>query len=179
MNDLNFRNIIKFLKTSYKLKEVHRSGWLRKTTIKNPESVAEHIYGTMILCYIISKINGLNTYKMLIMSLIHDLAESKIGDRIPEDGEKRMLENKEFKKIIENLPSKIRIELNDIWDEINNKNSKESKIFSQIDKLEMGVQAKEYIYSGGSKKELQEFIDSTTNNIDDITIKTIFNELDI
>ena len=127
MNDLNFRNIIKFLKTSYKLKEVHRSGWLRKTTINNTESVADHIYGTMILCYIISKINGLDTYKMLIMGLIHDLAESKIGDRIPEDGEKRMLENKEFKKIIDNLPSKIKMELNDIWEEINNKNSNNKK----------------------------------------------------
>ena len=177
MNDINFKKIIKFLKTSYKLKDLRRSGWQRKTTIKNPESVAEHVYGTMILCYIISKIKGLDTYKMLIMGLIHDLAESKIGDRIPEDGEKKILESKEFKKIIENLPNKIKIELNDIWDEINNKNSKESKIFNQIDKLEMGIQAKEYLYSGGSKKELQIFIDSTINNINDVTIKTIFNEL--
>ena len=91
--------------------------------------------------------------------------------------EKKILESKEFKKIIENLPNKIKIELNDIWDEINNRNSKESKIFNQIDKLEMGIQAKEYLYSGGSKKELQIFIDSTINNINDVTIKTIFNEL--
>ena len=90
MNDINFKNIIKFFKTSYKLKDLRRNGWQRKTTIKNPESVAEHVYGTMILCYIISKIKGLDTYKMLIMGLIHDLAESKIGDRIPEDGKKNI-----------------------------------------------------------------------------------------
>ena len=177
MSDTNFRNIIKFLRTSYKLKDLRRSGWQRKTAIKNPESVAEHVYGTMILCYIISKIKGLDTYKMLIMGLTHDLAETKTGDRTPEDGEKKILESKEFKKIIENLPNKIKIELNDIWDEIDNRNSKESKIFNQIDKLEMGIQAKEYLYSGGSKKELQIFIDSTINNINDVTIKTIFNEL--
>ena len=94
MSDTNFRNIIKFLRTSYKLKDLRRSGWQRKTAIKNPESVAEHVYGTMILCYIISKIKGLDTYKMLIMGLIHDLAESKIGDRTPEDGEKKILTKK-------------------------------------------------------------------------------------
>jgi putative hydrolase of HD superfamily len=58
------------------LKKIPRKGWKEKLGLENPESVADHSYLTAVMSMIISDLNGLNTQKVLKMSLLHDLAES-------------------------------------------------------------------------------------------------------
>ena len=89
---LSFQNIIginkmieEFFQKVLELKNVPRQGWKEKLEIINPESVAEHSYSTAVISMILSDLEGLNTEKIIKMALLHDLAESIIGDIIPDN----------------------------------------------------------------------------------------------
>ncbi|MGE4650712.1 MAG: HD domain-containing protein, partial [Myxococcota bacterium] len=73
----------KFFQKVLELKNVPRQGWKEKLEIINPESVAEHSYSTATISMVLSDLKGLNTEKIIKMALLHDLAESIIGDIIP------------------------------------------------------------------------------------------------
>ena len=73
----------------------------RQTLLMNPESVADHSYSMAIMGMVISDLKHYNFEKMLKMILLHDLAESKIGDYTPgqiSKIEKYELENKAFSR---------------------------------------------------------------------------------
>ena len=82
------------------------------------------------------------------MALIHDLAESIIGDIIPETMsiiKKQKAEDKAFKLILKKLPqSKLKLKLSSIWTEYNENKSFDSKLVHMIDKMEMLLQADFY-----------------------------------
>ena len=67
------------------LKNIPRTGWKTKLHISNPESVADHSYMMTVMAMIMSDIKNLNTEKIIKMSLLHDWAESKIGDFMPDE----------------------------------------------------------------------------------------------
>ena len=75
--------ILDFFKTAVNLKNISRQGWMDKLSLKHPESVADHSYSMAIMGMIISDLENYNSEKMLKMILLHDLAESEIGDYTP------------------------------------------------------------------------------------------------
>ena len=75
--------IIKFIETANKLKDVKRAGWVERG-VKDPESVADHNYLAALLCVVIPA-KGVDKARAVKMALIHDLAESVIGDIITTD----------------------------------------------------------------------------------------------
>ena len=75
--------ILDFFKTSINLKKIQRQGWVDKLSITKPESVADHTYSMAIMGMIISDLENYNSEKIIKMILLHDLAESKIGDYTP------------------------------------------------------------------------------------------------
>ena len=75
--------ILDFFKTAVNLKNISRQGWIDKLSLKHPESVADHSYSMAIMGMIISDLENYNSEKILKMILLHDLAESKIGDYTP------------------------------------------------------------------------------------------------
>ena len=102
------------------------------------------------------------------MSLLHDLAESIIGDLTPEQiskQKKESLENEAMEKILSVLPKKLREEYYKIWNDYISKNSKESSLLHEIDKLEMALQAKKYSELEKSKEKLKPFFDSAKKEI--------------
>ena len=74
-----------FFQKVLELKNIPRQGWKEKLGINNPESVADHSYSTTVMSMILSDLEGLNSEKIIRMALLHDLAESVIGDIIPND----------------------------------------------------------------------------------------------
>ena len=99
--------IEKFFEKVLELKNVQRQGWKEKLEIDNPESVADHSYSTTVLSMILSDMKDLNSEKVIRMSLLHDLAESIIGDITPDHirkNEKITKENDAIKQILKNLP---------------------------------------------------------------------------
>ena len=147
--------LLDFFKNSLNLKNISRQGWIDKLFIEQPESVADHSYSMAVMAMVISDLENYDSEKILKMVLLHDLAESKIGDFTPDQitkDKKEKIENNAFYEIVENLPESIKLEYVEIWKEYQNQISIESKIVHQIDRLEMALQAKTYQKDGLSKR---------------------------
>lgn len=172
--------ILDFFKTAANLKKISRQGWIDKLSIVSPESVADHTYSMAIMGMIISDLENYNSEKIIKMTLLHDLAESKIGDYTPEQlnkTEKNKLENNAFHEIVKNLPDLIKSQYLQIWQEYQENNSVESKIVHQIDRLEMVLQAKVYEKDGYSKEKLESFFESAKTDITDPKLKELFTKI--
>ena len=172
--------ILDFFKTAVNLKNISRQGWINKLSLKHPESVADHSYSMAIMGMVISDLENYNSEKILKMILLHDLAESKIGDYTPNQiskEDKIKIENKAYDEIINSLPDAIKLQYGQIWEEYQKKESPESKIVHQIDKLEMALQAKMYQKEGSSKEAIESFFKSAENEITHPKLKELFNQI--
>ena len=161
------------------LKNIPRKGWSDKLRISQPESVADHSFAMTIMSMVLANEKNVNAEKIMKMSLLHDLAESKIGDLTPKEiskDEKTILENSAMKEILSQLPSNLFEEYQKIWNEFQEKKSKESLLLHEIDKLEMAFQAKKYL-NESNKEKVQLFFDSAKNEINDETIIKLFKNI--
>ena len=172
---------LEFFETAVNLKKISRQGWIDKLSLMNPESVADHSYSMAIMGMVISDLKHYNSEKILKMILLHDLAESKIGDYTPgQIGKikKCELENNAFFDIVKNLPETIRLNYVEIWREYQEENSSESKIVHQIDRLEMILQAKTYEKEGMFEEEqIKPFLESARGDITDPILKELFTKI--
>ena len=156
-----------------KLKKMPRMGWVINQ-IKNPESIAEHVFRTAIMSWILGeKKGGLNTEKLLKMALIHDLCEIYAGDITPYDSvlpkdkkklkelmktwprfptskkreialQKHKKEDKALEKLISKLPPHFKKEIKNLWLDYEKGLTPEGKFFRQADRMENFLQALEY-----------------------------------
>src|SRR5262245_5025299 len=67
------------------LKQLERTGWAKRG-IEIPESVADHSFGTAVMALVLAGQAGVDQNKSIKMALIHDVAESVVGDFAPSDG---------------------------------------------------------------------------------------------
>ena len=172
--------ILDFLKDASNLKNIPRQGWIDKLSITHPESVADHSYSMSIMAMIISDLENYDSEKILKMVLLHDLAESKIGDFTPgqiSKDEKEKIENQAFREIIEKLPNSIKLEYAEIWKEYQNQISVESQFVHQIDRLEMALQAKMYEKSGSSKENIFTFLETAKSDITHPKLQQLFRKI--
>lgn len=104
-------NLLSFFRIVCNLKTIKRSGWIHKSNITSPESVADHSYSMCMMSMILAEIINLDSGHIMKMVIIHDLAESLVGDHMPDDissEEKQLVEDKAMKKIISKLPNSLR-----------------------------------------------------------------------
>jgi putative hydrolase of HD superfamily len=150
-----------FFMAAGQLKSIRRSGWLKKARISDPESVADHSFRMAVMGAVLGEERSLDAGKVVRMCLIHDIAETKIGDLMPEEktspSEHRAFEKMVGKKILSTLPSKSKKRLSADWTELFENKSEEARLVWQIDKLEMGLQMKDYLRSGTEPKSLRVF----------------------
>jgi putative hydrolase of HD superfamily len=114
------------------------------------------------------------------MILLHDLAESKIGDYTPNQiskENKTKIENNAYDEIINMLPDTIKLQYGEIWEEYQKQESPESKIVYQIDKLEMVLQAKMYQKKGAPTEAVVSFFKSAESEIIHPKLKEIFTKI--
>ena len=117
------------------LKKLPRSGWKIKVGLENSESVAEHSYMMSVMSMVLSDMKSLDSEKVLKMTILHDWAESKIGDFMPEQigyDKKSELENYAMSEILESLPQKIQDDYQNIWDEFLSRVTPESKLVYEL-----------------------------------------------
>jgi 5'-deoxynucleotidase len=161
-------DLVSFFRIVCNLKTIKRSGWIHKTNIASPESVADHSYSTCMMSMILAEIMNLDSGRIMEMTNIHDLAESLVGDYMPDkisSEEKQLLEDEAMKKIVSKLPTCLRKKYLDIWNEYNDNLTLSSKFVHNMDKLEMVLQAKEYEFQGYSKESLEIFFKSANDYI--------------
>jgi putative hydrolases of HD superfamily len=170
-------NLLSFFRIVCNLKTVKRSGWIHKSNITSPESVADHSYSMCMMSMILAEIINLDSGHIMKMVIIHDLAESLVGDHMPDDissEEKQLVEDKAMKKIISKLPNSLRKNYLNIWNEYNDNITVNAKFVHSMDKLEMVLQAKEYEFEGYPKELLQPFIKSATDYISNERFDLVF-----
>lgn len=172
--------ILDFLYNSVNLKKIMRQGWIDKLSIMHPESVADHTFSMAVIGMVLSDLEGYDTEKILKMIILHDLAESIIGDITPEQKErteKLNLENNTMLRILSLLPENIKNQYETIWTEFQNHESQESKFVHEIDKLEMALQAKIYSKEIDPSEKIIPFVNYAKEGIKDPNILKLFNQI--
>jgi putative hydrolase of HD superfamily len=167
------KNILDFLIEVGKLKKMPRMGWVINQ-IKNPESIADHVFRSTIMGWILGgEKGGLKIEELLKMSLIHDLCEIYAGDETPYSSilpkDKRKLrelmkvwprfsnaarqkiiqkkhqrEERAFKRLTFKLPLDFKKEIEGLWLRYEERLTPEGRFFHQADRMENFLQAYEY-----------------------------------
>lgn len=172
-------DIVAFARQVGKSKRIPRTGWVREGVL-DPESVAEHSFRLIVLAMTLGDYLRVKKEKLIEMAIIHDLAETSTGDLVVERGtrvdalSKRDKELKE-EEVISHLFSSFSIHYKEVFHEMVQRQSKESQIFWQLDKLEMALQAKEY--EEEQNKTLNEFLDNAEMHISEPLLKEILYKL--
>ena len=169
-----------FFQKVLELKNIPRQGWKDKLDMDYVESVAEHSYSTAMMSMVLSDLQGLDTAKIIKMALLHDLAESVVGDIIPDkiNAERKInMENKAMIQILENLPSNVSQQYIVLWDDFQKNSTKEANLLHEIDKLEMAFQAKFYLDEGISKEKLRSFFKTANNEIRNEQLRDILSSI--
>jgi putative hydrolase of HD superfamily len=160
--------LFSFIETVLHLKSVKRSGWVSKALISSPESVSDHTYAMCAIGMILSDMLGLDTERVTKMIIIHDLSESIIGDYMPGEiarKRKRIEERKAMTSILNQMPVAIRSNYRRIWEEYQANKTQVAKFVHKLDKLEMAMQARQYINEGYSIETLIQFFGSARRSI--------------
>lgn len=135
----------RFLELVARLKHLPRQGWVNHG-IKSPESVAGHMYRMAMCAFLLP--SEMNIGKIMKIALVHDLAESIVGDITPSDQvpaeTKNNLELEAMNTITSYLPDWSKEEVLNLWSEYENLSSTEAIIVKDLDKFDMIVQAFEY-----------------------------------
>jgi putative hydrolases of HD superfamily len=159
-----------FFRSVLELKSIRRAGWVLKVQVEDAESVADHTFSMATIAMLLSDILGLDTHKVIKMVLMHDLAESIVGDYMPGDvtsRQKLAKERKAMRLILSGLPKGIREEYGEIWLEYLHNSSEIAKFVHRIDKLEMALQAYQYAKQGYADKLLSPFFESAKTVVGD------------
>ncbi len=177
-------DIATFAKKIGNLKRVKRAGWVR-IGVKNPESVADHIFRLSIISLVIAEELGVDRSKLVELALVHDLAESLVGDIVAERGKKdqkakvdKSYKEEEAMKILFNN-AMISKRYLDLWWEYETQNSPEAKILKQLDKFEMVMQALEYEQEKAAKpSDFDEFWENAKLHIKESKLVKILGDLE-
>ena len=152
-----------FFHSVLELKSIKRAGWVSKVQVEDPESVADHTFSMATIAMLLSDMLGFDTHKVIKMVLMHDLAESIVGDYMPGGVnalQKLTKEKNAMKFILSGLPKEVREEYEEIWLEYLYNRTEIARFVRRIDKLEMALQANQYAKQGYADKLLAPFFDS-------------------
>ena len=145
------KNVLEFYVLANKLKEVIRTGWLEvEISSDRIESVAEHIYGSVILAIALDSeyhlgVDLLKAIKMLVVKELEKVTLKEVTTR--DNAEDREAQAREtVLKVVEPLSSKD--ELISLLDEYYVGESKEANFVKQLSKIESDIQAKIYDNNG-------------------------------
>jgi 5'-deoxynucleotidase len=172
-----------FFQSALKLKSLKRAGWVSKVKMDSAESVADHTFSMCALAMLFSDILGHDTERAMKMVILHDLAESIVGDYMPGDlpsEVKLRKESRAMTKILFGLPAAARSEYMQIWKEYLSNKTRLAQFVHRLDKLEMAMQAKQYSLAGYDERMLEPFFESAKAAVGieaDIIKKTLERQL--
>lgn len=139
------------------LKQQERTGWINMG-IPKPESIADHMYRMSIISLVLDS-NAWEAEnikpdlnKCCKMALVHDIAETLVGDIVPNDAhiDKFEKSKREYKAIlylcdiISKYNQQSANEIKELWIDYECQRNIESTIVKDIDKFELLIQTFEY-----------------------------------
>jgi putative hydrolases of HD superfamily len=161
------------------LKQLYRQGWLKRGVPKEKcESVADHSFGVALLSHVVAEeyFPELDSKKIVLLGLIHDLGEVYAGDLTPHDKISQIQKSKSERESIEELFLKLPNgkKYVGLWHEYETQSSKEAIFVHKIDKLEMLLQASIYENQGYG---VEEFFPYVKQRISEPKLKKIVDDL--
>lgn len=135
--------LLQFLNLAEKLKCHTRHSW---TSSGRQESVAEHVYRLLVFAWLVrEEFPDYDMNRVMELALFHDMGEALTGD-IPafeKDKEDEKIEEEAQQRIADMLPEPYRARLSSIFKEVEEKETKESRLLQAMDKLEALIQHNE------------------------------------
>ncbi|MDT0351115.1 HD domain-containing protein [Pseudonocardia charpentierae] len=131
------------------LKRTPRTGWLL-AGIAHPESVSEHSHRVSVIGAILAMACGADAGKTALMCLLHDIPETRTGD-IPSVGKKYVSKSSDITVLaqqLEGVADPLARQLLDLAEEYVKRETLESKLAHDADKIECLAQAMEYTDQG-------------------------------
>jgi putative hydrolases of HD superfamily len=162
-----------FFLAALKLKSIKRAGWVSKAKVQHAESVADHTFATCAIAMVFADVFGLDTERVMRMVILHDLAESIVGDYMPGDisaEEKMEQEKNAMEGILRTLPGEIRLNYEQVWNEYLENQTDIARLVHRIDKLEMAMQASQYVGEGYDKESLEPFFNTAKKALGDADV---------
>ncbi len=137
---------------TYRLKDEVRTGW-RLRGITDPESVADHSWGTAYLVLLHADEAGVDRGKALEIALVHDIAEAITGD-VPtrvagmddprRKKEKYAREREAVARLLGDYPHAQATRVRQLWQEYEENRTPEAKFVRDMNLVDMCLQACRY-----------------------------------
>jgi putative hydrolase of HD superfamily len=169
------KEISKFIFEMGHLKRIKHEGW-RLVGIDSPESIAGHSLRAAQIGYILADMEKLpNPEKVCTMLVFHDIGEARIGD-VHKVGN-RYIEADEKRAVSEQLDrlGSIKGSIFPLWNEMEEKETREGIVAKDADLLDMAFQAKEYIEQGHANA--QNWIDNVGKKLMTDSAKSLWKQL--
>lgn len=142
--------VVDFLYEMGLLKRSKRTGWW-VAGVKDPESIADHSFRTALVGYVLAQLEGADAGRTAMMCLLHDSQETRIGD-IPAIG-KPYVRPASNEHVTDHqttgFPGALRGAMVDLVEEYEKRESIESQLAHDADKLELVLQSREYQAQAG------------------------------
>ncbi|KAK6352348.1 hypothetical protein TWF730_009178 [Orbilia blumenaviensis] len=153
-----------FLHIIDRLKHIPRTGWV-VDGVEKPETIASHMYRMAILAMLCPD-QSLDRNKCIKMALVHDIAESVVGDFTPMDNiskeEKYRRESTTIEyfssKLLKTVSETVAKELIELFEEYEAGTTPEAVFVKDIDVYDMILQAFEYEKNTAGEKNLERFM---------------------
>lgn len=180
----NSEQFVEFQEIIGRLKHLRRTGWVMRN-VPCAETVASHSWRMALMAVQKeSELSVLNidTKKVIEMCLMHDVSEAIVGDIVPERhqiSEKKISKEEKHKlevSAISSLSKKYNFpKLRNLFEEYEEQKTPESIVVKNLDKLDLLLQAYEYLQQHPEIQQLNEFMEYNEN---DITLPIFKKELD-
>lgn len=149
--------------------------------MNEPETVAAHMYRMSMMSFLIPEDAKIDRTKCMKMALIHDLAESIVGDISPFCGvskqEKRQREHKAIIEISSLLNKTSSEEVMELFNEYEDQKSEEAQLVKDYDLFDMILQAFEYEKRDEAPNVHDEFFVNTKGKFRNEFVKKLVEEL--
>ena len=169
------------LERIYELKGLQRSGWIQSGIPQEKvETVASHSFGMSILVLSLAHTlpeQNIDVNHALAMAVIHDVAESIVGDITPEGGvderQKHQREAEAMQTLMSRLP--LGADYEALWHEYEQQQTETSRFIRRMDKLDMLIQAS--IYEEKEEVALDSFWEEMDELFTHTESETIYQQL--
>lgn len=159
------------------LKKLPRSGSFI-AGVQNPDTVGEHVFRAAEIAFVLAEMEGGNGERSAFLALIHDNAETRIGDHhkiMARYIESEEAEERAFLEQSAQLPSPIQQKFLDAFTEWKEQKTREAVCARDADLLELALQSKEFLEHGYIGKS--NWLENIEKMIKTSSAKNIFQEI--
>ncbi len=187
-----YQLIYGFIESAIQLKRLPRQGWIRVgISLSDVESIADHAYNTTMLSLLLCDLHNaihpedtLNTEVVMRIAIIHDLPECKyqdfdkqieilLGQDKYQQFKSQLLTTASTELLSLILNEEVKRQWKESFAELQNKESREAKFVSYIDKIEVLVQAISYESLGYQSSLFDSFWETSSQYLTDCPFSVI------